>query len=480
MIRKIESKYKALPIAAKAAFWYMIGSFLQKGILALTTPIFARLMSTEQYGQFTVYMSWTNILMIVATLKLDDSVFNVGMSKFKDHRDAYVSTMQIVTIVISSIMMLIFVAFHTSISSFVGLPCIIVGLMIVETYANSASFMWNKRKQYEYQYKQVLLKYVSMTLLNTVLGLVLVITTSNKGYARIISCVSVNLMFGVVILIYNLVQGRGAFVFQYAKFGLLFNLPLLGHYLSLYILDQFDRIMIQKMVGFSAAGLYGIAYHIGTILTLLTTSLSNALTPWLYGKLEKQDYSIIGRIVLYIVFMVSIMAVCVSALAPEIIELFGGNQYREAIIVIPPIALSMVFKLVYVIFASIEFFYEKNKAAMFMSGFAAALDIVLNYIGITFFGYAAAAYTTLICYVVMYGMHYIYAIKCIAPYTNERQTIRVMLINCVLIVTSITSVCFTFTYQYIAIRVIIVLLIVFLLVLFRSTIKETLNMIRTK
>ena len=48
----ITSKYRSLSVQAKAALWFTICSFLQKGISFITVPIFTRLMSTEEYGTY--------------------------------------------------------------------------------------------------------------------------------------------------------------------------------------------------------------------------------------------------------------------------------------------------------------------------------------------------------------------------------------------------------------------------------------------
>ena len=81
MISKIISKYRSMHPAAKAAIWFTICSFMQKAMNIVTIPIFTRLMSTEQYGQFTVYRSWLEILTVLTTLRLNYSVFNKGMSE---------------------------------------------------------------------------------------------------------------------------------------------------------------------------------------------------------------------------------------------------------------------------------------------------------------------------------------------------------------------------------------------------------------
>ena len=90
----ITSKYRSLSVQAKAALWVTICSFLQKGISFITVPIFTRLMSTEEYGTYTVYLSWLQILTIMTSLYLFNGVYDNAMAKYEKQRDEYTSAMQ--------------------------------------------------------------------------------------------------------------------------------------------------------------------------------------------------------------------------------------------------------------------------------------------------------------------------------------------------------------------------------------------------
>ena len=94
MIKKGLNKYKNLPVQIKASFWFLICSFLQKGITVITTPIFTRLLSTSDYGQFTVFSSWLDICSVFVTLRLYYGVFVQGLVKFDKNRSAFASSMQ--------------------------------------------------------------------------------------------------------------------------------------------------------------------------------------------------------------------------------------------------------------------------------------------------------------------------------------------------------------------------------------------------
>lgn len=117
-----------------------------------------------------------------------------------------------------------------------------------------------------------------------------VLLNEQKDLARIVSCVLVQCIVGGILYIVNLKHARKALCWDYVKFALLFNLPLLPHYAAMYVLDAFDRIMIQTMVGFSAAALYSVACNLGNVLKIVTNSINNSIVPWIYEKLGQGEY----------------------------------------------------------------------------------------------------------------------------------------------------------------------------------------------
>lgn len=409
MISKIISKYRSMHPAAKAAIWFTICSFMQKAMNIVTIPIFTRLMSTEQYGQFTVYRSWLEILTVLTTLRLNYSVFNKGMSEYKTQRDEYVSTMQTITTGLTVFAFTIYVVFRIQINKVIELPSFILCAIFAELLVMPAIEFWTLKRRYEYSYRDVVICTFFLTLLNLGLGIVAVLCTKEKGYARIISSVLAYLLLGIPLYIYNLRKSSYRFFNkELAIFALRFNLPLIAHFISLYILEQFDKIMIQKMVSFEAAALYGLTSQIGMLLKIFTLSINNALIPWMYDKLERRQFAVIDETIFKLTILVSILSVLLSIVAPEAVLLFATRKYYEAVIVVPPVALGMVFQFLYMVYANIEFYYNKNKAAMFISGGAACINFILNYFGILWYGYAAAAYTTLVCYLLMTIGHFTY------------------------------------------------------------------------
>ena len=88
--------------------------------------------------------------------------------------------------------------------------------------------------------------------------------------------------------------------------------------------------------------------------------------------------------------------------------------------VIPPVAAGAFFMFLYPLFGSIEFYYEENRYIMAASLVVAVINIVLHYIFINMFGFIAAAYTTLACYILFSLCHYYFMIR-----TLRKRNIRI-------------------------------------------------------
>ena len=58
MTGKITRKWSNIPITVKVSVAYAVCSILQKGIVFFTMPIFAGILTKEQYGMYIVYSSY--------------------------------------------------------------------------------------------------------------------------------------------------------------------------------------------------------------------------------------------------------------------------------------------------------------------------------------------------------------------------------------------------------------------------------------
>ena len=85
------SKIKNAPDSVKSAVAFTISSLFIRGVAFVTTPVFTRIMTTDQYGVVSTYNSWQTILEVFALLGLTSAgVFNVGLNDYRNNRDKYI------------------------------------------------------------------------------------------------------------------------------------------------------------------------------------------------------------------------------------------------------------------------------------------------------------------------------------------------------------------------------------------------------
>ena len=77
-------KLKRISPAVKSSVVYTISNVISKGLVIITTPIFTRLMATEQIGVVNLYTSWYSMLCVIASLSLTSGGYQVAMKDYPD------------------------------------------------------------------------------------------------------------------------------------------------------------------------------------------------------------------------------------------------------------------------------------------------------------------------------------------------------------------------------------------------------------
>lgn len=410
MMKSLE-KYKSLPVQAKASFWFLLCSFLQKGISMLATPIFTRIMSTDDYGRFGVFVSWYGIITIIVALALTGGVHTQGLIKFDNQRSAFSASLQGMSLTLISFWILVYFAFRSFWNSLFSLSSVQMLCMFVIIWSNAAFGLWANEQRVMYSYKLLVFVALVSSVAKTVLEIVFVLCADDKATARIVAWAVVDFLSFGWMFVSQIIKGRLFFSKKFWLYALKFNLPLVPHYLSQTVLSSADRIMIEKMIGDSESGIYNLAYSLAIVMALFNASLMQALSPWIYQKIKDKKNKDIANVAYITLFIVAGANLLLILLAPEAVALFAPKAYNAAVYVVPPVAMSVYFMYAYDLFAKIAFYYEKTMAIMTASVFAAVFNIILNFGFIKAFGYIAAGYTTLMCYIIYAIVHYAFMRK---------------------------------------------------------------------
>ena len=472
MLVNLIDKYKRIPTAAKASIWFVICSLFQKGIAFITTPIFTRLMSTEQYGQVIMYNSWMEIFTIFATLNIFYGVYNNALAKYPEDKDRVTSSMLGLCTTLTLVVFLVYLCLQGWINKLTGMSTFMTCILFGEVLFIPAFRLWSAKQRFEYKYKALIAASLLISILTPLLGVPAVLLSEEKGYAKIFTGVLSQVLVAVILYILIFKNGKRFYNKGYWKYALAFNLPLIPHYLSSTILNQCDRVMIDNMCGTDKAGIYGLAYTIGALAIVFNEAIMNSFTPWTYQHLKAEKYEDVKRISRYLTVFIAVISFGLVLIAPEIVWILGGEKYAEGAWIIAPISASIFFRFLYSLYGNIEFYYEENYFIMIASAVCAILNIVLNYIFIKQYGYLAAGFTTLLCFVFYSVAHCFYSTKVIKKHIGMKSIYDNQFIYITGFVLSGISVGTMILYKFVIIRYIIIVLIGGMMVIIRNKIVE--------
>ncbi len=410
MLSKLLNKYKSTPVQVRASLWYTVCNILQRGISFITIPLYTRILSTAEYGNFSVFQSWRDIIIIFATLNLYCGVFTRAMVKIEDkaERDRYTASMQGLSTAVTTLLFIVYLCATSFWERILEMGSITMLLLFAYFIAFPAFSFWSARQRVEYKYVKMIILTLLMSVATPVLSLVLLFATPLRVEAVIWGSLIVQIVFGSFFYVLQFIRGKAFFVKDHWISALKFNIPLIPHYLSLIILGQSNRIMIKEFCGEDKAGIYNLAHQVSLAMNIVISALNNSLVPWTYEKLKAKDYAPLKSTTLKICGAMAACTLGIILIGPEIIGFLGTEEYKAAIWIVPGVAVSCYFTFCYGLFSNVEFYFGATKFVMVASAIGAALNIALNFIFIPMFGFIAAGYTTLVCYFAFMVMHYLF------------------------------------------------------------------------
>ena len=480
MISRLLSKYKALSKPAKASLWFIACYVIQRGLQFIGMPIYTRIMSTEEYGIYSVFLSWFNLICVFSSLNIYSGTFNKAMVKYEEDRDSYISSVLWLTIISSLVFCGFLIAFQGFIQEHTGYGIKYILLMCVHLLMFPPLQYWAQKQRFLFEYK----KLVIITLLNSVaslgFGIVFVLLSSDKSYSLVLATVVVQASINIFICVSLAYKGKTFYKAEYWKWSTLTALPLIPHYLSEILLGHADRLMIDQMCGASQAGIYNIVYQISMVMTIIRSGINGSFTPWLYYSLKAGNYKDIRRITKLITLFMGTLTFLFMLIGPEILRIAAPPSYYEAVVGIPAIMIGCFFIFVYVLFLNVEIYFEQNQYVAIASIAAAIINVLLNYICISKFGYLAAAYTTMISYMLMAIMHYYFMLRIIKHNKEIKEVFDVRFILLISIILILFGLILLKLYDFMIIRWVVILFVCVLIFINRNRILTTIRELKRR
>ncbi len=476
-MRKLVRKYKLLNDEFKASIWYTISNIFQKAAPWLIMIILTHMVSSTEYGMYSIYMSWVEIVEILVTLRIYSNGFVAGLVRNNERKDEYTATIEKISIILVTVWVIIAIALRKYICDWISLDERLIVFMILSFYGTISFGIWASRQRVENQYKKILLATFFYSILGPVIGALSVFLNLEN---KIIYVVAIRTIIQLVVSIpfcYSNIRGSlKAFDKYFAIDAIKYNLPLIPYYLSMVLLNSSDKIMIQKIYSYEEAALYSVAYSISMMIFIVSGALNLSIQPWLFKRLKNNENTKNTAFLKISTILVSVCCLFIVIIAPELIAIIGGEKYMTAIWVMPPLILSVLVMFIYQQFVNVLFYYKKTNIILFVSILAAILNIILNSIVIPIYGFIAAGYTTLFSYIIVMLLYYVFMKKiCLKNKINMKNTFDIKFQSLVLSIMIFLFIIIVLLYKAMNARYAILIISLFILFIKKNYIIEVLR-----
>lgn len=387
---------------------YLIANIIGMAVSLVALPILTNLLSTAEMGIATSFTTLKNIITIIILLAMYISIDKMYISiKNINERYKYLSSIYIFSSISAILIYILYFVLKKNLNSILGFDTGMITLMFgMCILINGCTLMvadWN----FCNKAKNTFLYNLFVSPVSQILSIILVvILPSHKYLGRIIGVDFFNIVLGIICGFIILRRGRMTIKKEYVRESLQISLPMIPHLLSQIFLSSCDLLMIKSMTGESNAGIYSVAYTIANILYTISLQIFKPWSPWVYRRIENGETDSIKENSKMIMHIVWIFCIGIFTISPELIKLVINPEYAEASVIVAPICLGIFFQMMYTFFYDIEYYHKKNKQIALFSVITAIINIGLNYIGIRIWGYQAAAYTTIISYMILCVLHY--------------------------------------------------------------------------
>lgn len=403
-------------------FIYLLGAFLTKGIAYLTTPIFTRIMSADDFGILSLLTTWTTILSLFVAAQISGTVPSIFV-KYKENTDDYIGRALILSLLSFIVFFVVALIFQKPLVSVMQLQnSYLVPCIVFLGYGKAISNLYVSYTVQKKQAKRNVLFSSLVAFFALIVGVSFALTFQQNRYIGKTMGEMLIYLIVIAFVFRTFKINKSRIDIAFFKEELVLSIPLIFHLLSTNIISQSDKIFISNMINMKATAIYSVAHTIGMLALVVVEAVFNVWIPWFFGQLEMTDRKdLINKMFLLCVVAVSGVYGLVILFSREFFLLMAPSSYQGGITCTVIISFSTFFSFLYRFPLCFEQYKREMRWVAVATCIASLCNLILNYLMIPIWGINGAAIATLISTIVLWMVHEIVARRKIKNYPIQMK-----------------------------------------------------------
>ena len=417
----------------KQTFIYGLATVLPRMLSFILVPIYTAVMPNPAlYGEVSVIFSWIAIFNVFLAYGMETAFFRF-FYKAED-KNKVIST-SLISIIASTVIFFVFaLIFQKQLAIWTSIDVKYVEYAIYILTLDALviiPFSWLRATEKSMRYAIIKISSVAINLGLNVFFLIYLpkIIASNPSSILAwmykpdfqISYIFISNLIasGITLLVMLELYLKNNYVFDRILWRKMMKYawPILIAGIAFTINEVFDRILLQwllpESIAESEVGKYSACYKLAVFMTLFATGFRLGIEPFFFSHSNSENpQKAYAQITNYFVILGSIILLGVIVFSDVLKVLIVRNEvYWEAMPVVPILILASFFLGIY---HNLSVWYkvtDKTRYGALISVIGAIITLLINFIGIPYFGYMASAIATLLAYGTMMVLSYIFGKK---------------------------------------------------------------------
>jgi O-antigen/teichoic acid export membrane protein len=411
---------------------------------ALLTPFYTYILGREQYGVVTELYAWMVLALVILTYGMETTYFRFAGKKAR--AETVYSTALVSLFFTSAFFIMAVSLFITPVSGFLGYAdhpeYIRMFAWIVAIDAFSAiPFAWLRNNNRARTFSILKIINVAVTIVTVFFFLKAAPAMAGRGNELILKIYNPEMQVGYVfvanlagsavtllLLLPYLVRIKPAFDRKLFRQMIAYSWPLLVGGMAGSLNEVLDKILLRRLIGgaegLATVGLYGAGYKVGVLMSLFIQMYRFAAEPFFFEKAgskeAKETYAVTMK---YFVITALILFLAIN-LYIEALQIIIGPLFRESLVVVPIVSMGY---LLLGIFINQSIWYKVDDRTIYgawITLVGAAVTVLVNLLFVPRFGYIAAAWAHVACYLSMVAVSYAVGMK---YYPIKYETLKIVL-----------------------------------------------------
>lgn len=363
--------------------------------------IFSRMMTVEDYGVINVFTSYIWILGIALSLNLYTAVGRFAYEPSMDFPRLLGTTLIAIAALFGVGVLTVSLGLPT-VAGWMRLPSTVVLMLLVVVLGQIAESLLTQVAIYRTRSGLLLRIVAGRAVLTMLLSLALLAWLQEDRYLGVLwadTATSALLILWVAVRLGK--DAAWTLDRKVLRTMASYSLPLIPYMLSLTLLAQLDRMMIDRLYGKEATGLYSMAFNVGMLLSLLISAVLNAYNPRFFDAMNQGDHPRMHADSRQVLAIAVLCAAGVVLLGQDLAAVFLPARYAASFPLIPVVTLGALCSVIFQLWGRVIGFVNRNGLLAAIAVAAVALKVALNLWWLPRFGWTAAAWSTLAAYLLM-------------------------------------------------------------------------------